>query len=114
VRHAAGNQIHVARTEDLLLVADDEPRAARDHHPDLLVRVGVCLDHGARLEHRTGEHHPLARGGTSTPGKMLCREQFALSTNTREAIRSLRWQRGRVESGESRVKSLTNARAGLG
>lgn len=42
--------VEIAGLESLLLAADDEDCAARQDHSYLLVRVGVFLDHGVRLQ----------------------------------------------------------------
>ena len=60
VRHSAGNPIHVADTEDLILVTHEEMGLTLQQHPHLFVRVRMSLDDCSWFKLNIAQHHLLA------------------------------------------------------
>src|SRR5438045_3018515 len=57
VSNVAGNAIEIAGLKCLLFRADEENGPAFEQHADLLVRMLMLLDHGARSDVHDRHHH---------------------------------------------------------
>ncbi len=69
VPHATGNAVQIARSQCLLLIANEEDRLSFEDHADLFMRMCMFFDDRVGLEIHDGHHHPFRGRGANVDAR---------------------------------------------